>query len=764
MAKFRYFCGFLVLLGIGYSTSFTQQAETRTGSIAGLVVNAVTQEPLENVNVSVVGTALGAVTDSLGKCIIPKVPVGNYQVTVSRVGFAGMVVTDVVVGIMKPATVSVQLFESAVKIGQQNVTVDYFAKIPDAPVSTQSQTNEEIRRLPGGFEDVVRAISILPGVARAEPGRNDLIVRGGAPSENLFIVDNLELFNINHFGTQGAGGGPLSFINLDFVQQTGFSSGGFGVKYGDKLSSVMTIDLRNGRNDNVGGKAVISATQFGLNLEGPLNKEGTFLLSARRSYLDFIFKAAKFAFVPEYWDFFAKGEFSLGPKDKLILMGIGVIDDVKLFNETPEDRYDNSRILYSDQNIGVGSITWKRFFSSGFLTTTIGQSYVDYDYRQNDTLQNPVFKSMSKEKETSLRGDVVFQLQKETELSVGGQAKVVDVQSEILLPPFWTNYGQQISANVRTDTHAVRGAVYGQLSEQVGAVRATAGIRGEYFSLIDNPLAVSPRFSLMYALSERTTFNASTGIYFQSPALIWLAANEQNRKLKFLRANHYIIGVEYVLRQDTKISMEGYLKRYRDYPVSEEQSFLIMSNTGAGFGGSQESFASFGTDRLVSAGTGFAHGVELFFQKKLSDAPWYGVMSLSFNEARFTALDGVERPGSFDQRWILNLGGGYLFSEKWEASLKFRLATGRPYTPFNANGTQDALRYNTERTDANHSLDLRVDRRWFFENWSLVTYIDIQNIYNKKPVTIPRFNELTQQTEQPESIGILPSIGVSAEF
>jgi hypothetical protein len=764
MNKLRYYLVSFLLLLMGPTASFAQQDEVRTGSIAAVVVNAVTQEPLENVNVSVVGTSLGAVTDSLGTCVIAKVPVGNYQVAVSLIGFVGTVVTDVVVGTMKPAVVSVQLFESAIEIGEQSVTADYFAKIPDAPVSTQTQTNEEIRRLPGGFEDVVRAISILPGVARAEPGRNDLIVRGGAPSENLFVVDNLELSNINHFGTQGAGGGPLSFINLDFVQQTGFSSGGFGAKYGDKLSSVMTIDLRNGRRDKIGGKGVISASQFGLNLEGPLGEKGSFLLSARRSYLDFIFKAAKFAFVPEYWDFFARGEFSPGPKDKITFTGIGIVDDVKLFNETSENRYDNSKILYSDQNSGFGGITWKRFFSSGFLTTTLGHSYTEYDYRQNDTLQNPIFKSVSIERETSLRSDVVYQVQKETELSAGVQAKLVGVRSEILLPPFWTNYGQELSVNVRTDTLALRGAVYGQLSEQFGALRATLGIRGEYFSLIENRFAVAPRFSVMYTLSQRATINASTGIYYQSPSLIWLAANEQNRNLKFLRSNHYILGVDYVLRQDTKISLEGYLKRYRDYPVSQKQTYLIMSNTGAGFGGSQESFASFGTDPLVSAGTGLARGIEVFLQKKLSEVPCYGVISVSFNEARFIALDGVERPGSFDQRWILNLGGGYVFSEKWEASMKFRLATGRPYTPFNANGTQDAARYNTERTDANHSLDLRVDRRWFFENWSLVTYIDIQNIYNKKAATVPRFNERTQQTEQPESIGILPSIGVSAEF
>jgi hypothetical protein len=189
-----------------------------------------------------------------------------------------------------------------------------------------------------------------------------------------------------------------------------------------------------------------------------------------------------------------------------------------------------------------------------------------------------------------------------------------------------------------------------------------------------------------------------------------------------------------------------------------------MANTGAGFGGSQESFASFGLDPLVSAGSGNTRGIEIALQKKISEVPCYGIFSLSYNESRFTALDGIARPNSFDQRWILNIGGGYIFNERWEVSAKFRFATGRPYTPYNADGTQSPMQYNTDRVDANHSLDLRVDRRWLFSRWSLITYLDVQNVYNRKPLDVPRYNERIQQTEQPDAIGILPSIGISAEF
>ncbi len=184
----------------------------------------------------------------------------------------------------------------------------------------------------------------------------------------------------------------------------------------------------------------------------------------------------------------------------------------------------------------------------------------------------------------------------------------------------------------------------------------------------------------------------------------------------------------------------------------------------AGFGGSEEGFASFGFDPLVSKGRGQARGIEFLVQKKLSEIPCYGTVSISYNESKFTALDKIERPSSFDQRWILNIGGGYVFNEKWEFSTKLRYVTGRPYTPFDVSGIQSAATYNTVRIGANHSLDVRIDRRWSLGTWTLDTYIDIQNIYNRKSIDVPRFNPRTGKTEQETSIGILPSIGVSAEF
>lgn len=744
--------------------SLAAQSVTPTGLIRGKVISATTEEPIFGANVVVIGTTRGAATDVDGAFSIPSLPNGTYAVRASSVGYTATIETDIVVNGIRPADVVLRLAESELTVEGVQVTASYFQKLPDKPVSTLTQSNEEIRRLPGGLEDVVRAISILPGVAQVQAGRNDLIVRGGAPSENLFIIDNIEVPNINHFGTQGASGGPLSYINLDFVRETSFSTGGFGSRYGDKLSSVLTINLRDGREDQLGGKGTISASQFGLNLEGPIAEGSTFLFSARRSYLDFIFKAAGFGFVPEYWDFLGKAQFRLSPKDELRIIGVAAIDNVRFFNDTEDQRFDNSRVLGNDQDQIVGGVTWKHLFGSGFTSLTLSRVDVAYDFLQSDSLLAPIFQSSSREVETTLRGDVVWLLPGNVELTGGLASKTIAFRSDVSLRPFGTNFGQVLSLSSSLRTGGWKGSVYAQAAKTFGDTRVIAGVRGDYFDLIESPMVFAPRLSLSHAVNPVMNLNASVGRYYQSPSYIWLVGNPQNRALDPIRVEQVVLGTDLQLRPDTKISLEVYRKWYGDYPASTTRTYLVMANTGAGFGGSEDGYAAFGIDPLVNGGEGNAQGVELLLQKKLSEVPCYGTVSVSYNVSEFRALDGVLRPSSWDQRWIVNLGGGYILNEQWEFSTKFRLATGRPYTPFGPGGVQDPAQYNTLRVGTNHSLDVRVDRRWKFDRWNLITYIDIQNIYNRQPLDVPRFNERTGRVETNDSIGLLPTIGISAEF
>jgi hypothetical protein len=741
-------------------------AQDLTGDIYGRVFDFRTKQPIPFANVIVLNTDFGAATNEDGYFKITGLPVNTYQIRASVVGYNPQTKTDIVVQTSKPAEANFEMSPQAIEIEGVTVTSDYFRKDPLEVNSIRSFSYEEIRRSPGGFEDVIRALSVLPGVAQADGGRNDLIIRGGAPSENLYLIDGIEVPNINHFGTQGATGGPLSYVNLDFVRETSFSTGGFSALYGDKLSSVLDINLRDGREDRLGGKATISASQFGLNLEGPITEKSNFIFSARRSYLDFIFKAADFSFVPEYYDVLLKADFNPQSQDAFSFLFISAFDNVKFFNDTEEQQVDNSRILGTDQVQYVAGITYRRLFTDGFFNIALSRNYVDYDSRQQDSLLNPIFTNKSKEEENTLRADLVYKLSKTSEINFGGTAKLIEADYNILFPTFITTFGDTLPiTNLTTENNYTKFGIYANFNTFLfNRLTTNLGVRSEIFTALNRKVYFSPRLSLSYALTDLTNINFSTGIYHQSPSYIWLEAFESNRDLKMIQVSQFVLGFDHRVSSDALVKIEAFYKNYDNYPTSTVRPYLVLANTGAGFSGSDDNFSSFGLEPLVDAGFGKARGVELSIQKKLSDIPYYGIFSFTYSQADYTSLDGIERPGSYDQNWLLSISGGYKFNEFWEFSSKFRFASGKPYTPFNSDGTQNIADYNTRRLKSTHSLDVRVDKRWYFAGWTLITYLDIQNIYNQNNQSSVRWDPQTMSMDESSSIGILPSIGISAEF
>ncbi len=738
-----------------------------SGVISGKITDLSTSQPVPFASVSLVGTSFGASADADGLYRISNLPPGTYQARVTVIGYNTLTQTDIVVSNSKPAQVDFRLQQITVELEDITVTASYFYRSPTDLNSVKSFSYEEIRRAPGGFEDVVRALSVLPGVAQADQGRNDLVVRGGAPSENLYVVDGFEVPNINHFGTQGATGGPLSFVNLDYVKETSFSTGGFPVLYGDKLSSVLKIDLRDGRQDRLGGKATISASQFGLNLEGPLTSKSNFLFSARRSYLDFIFKAAGFGFVPEYYDVLSKFNYDPDTKNQISFLFVSAFDNVKYFNDTEDQRFANSRVLGSDQIQYLAGLSYRHLMSKGYYKISLSRNFVDYNSSQRDSLLNPIFLNESREGENKLKTELVYQFSPELELNTGGDLEDIKFKSNIIFPKnLVTTFGQTLPVDsLNTVARFFKYSLYGNLTATlIKHIILNTGLRFDYFDAIEKKYYVSPRASASYMFNDLTSVNVSGGIYYQSPSYIWLTAGDFNKKLTKIRVDQYIAGVDHILREDTKIKLEVFYKDYKDYPSSTLRPYLVLANTGAGYTGADDGFSSFGLEPLVNAGSGFSRGIEFSAQKKLSDLPFYGLVSVTYNQTKFRALDGVERRGSYDQNLILNISGGYQFTETLEGSMKFKYASGRPVTPFNADGTQSVALYNSTSLTPLHSLDLRLDKKWFFDRMTLITYVDVQNIYNRKNVSNIRWSPRENNVEEQKNIGILPSIGVSLEF
>ncbi len=738
------------------------------GTISGTIRSSATKNVIPGVTVSIPGTSIGTYTGSNGKFTLTNTPIGVISVRFSAVGYETFVQTNVVVTHQKPTVIDIELVEKTIELEGTEVKSSYFVKKVDAITSTQFLNSEDIRRAPGVQEDVIRATALLPGVGVTQAGRNDLLVRGGAPFENLFVVDNIEVPNINHFGSQGSSGGPLSLINIDFVKNVSFSAGAFGSRYGDKVSSITNISLRNGNQERFTTKAVLSATGFGVNLEGPINQNSNFLFSARRSYLDWIFKAAGFSFIPQYWDFQGKLFYRIDEKNSLSFLTIAALDDVVLNNENDDNIYKNSQVAVPNQKQYFSGITWQHLLGNGFITTTFGHNLTKYSTFQNDSLDVQIFKNYSKENEIVFKTDLDLMLSQHFEIMLGNQIKwSPDLDYDVYIPGYLRLDANGIPSELSVDTtlSVFKNSTYGNITASFGSNKITVGARLDYYDFLENKFYFSPRASFVHQFNPVSAIIFSLGRYYQSPSYIWLIG-DSGQNLKPIQADQIVLGYEHTPLEDLKVQIETYYKWYNQYPARAFRPQAVLSPSGFD---DLTSDIPFGLEPLLNVATGVSRGVELFIQKKLSEIPLYGLLSVSVSETKFKSIEGKERPGSFDARFISNLVLGYRFNQEWELSGKFRFSTGIPTTPFITEGERTGQRnyifYNEgERLPDFHALDIRLDKRWNFDNFALVTYIDIQNIYGRKNVNGFRWDNRTQKIKIQESIGLLPSIGISFEM
>jgi hypothetical protein len=741
-----------------------------TGTIYGKVIDITNQQPVAGAVISIEKLNIKAGSDDDGNFTVKEIPVGIYSVKIASLGYKPLFLDNVIVTTGGMHSLKAGLMLTSTE--EITVEAERFAMPLDLSTSFKSLSYEEIRRTPGGFEDIGRVVQTLPGVSFVNDGRNDLIVRGGAPSENLFLLDNSPIPNINHFGSQGSTGGPVSIINLDFINEINFITGGFSAKYGDKLSSVLEIKQREGNRMNMMTDLNLSATGFGAVVEGPFgsSKRGSWLLSARRSYLDFIFNAAGFGFVPEYSSFQAKATYDLNKNNFFTFNGVGNIDNVNFNNNTETQKQDNENILKNNQWGYVAAFELKSLLSpKSYTLLNLTRNYTSFDYSGRNAAFEETFKNRSYEGETGFKGEFNWLPDLSRQITFGGEGKIVSFRNEIMrdadtlymIDPLTGQRQILPPVSFNNDDRSFKGALFFQITQKLfGFVRLNAGLRYDYFEYINDKNYISPRISASIAVLRNLNLNFSYGIFYQSPAYISIVSDPGNRNLKDIRADHYIAGLEYFPNKDTKASVEIYYKKYDNYPSSVYRPYLILANNGGDYQTSQ----TFVIEPLISCGNGYTKGVEFFFQKTLT-SNIYGTVNVSLFRARYTALDGIERDGDYDNEALTTITGGYILGKGWEISSKFRFAGGRPYTPINpADGTQLVSEYNTGRLPNYYSLDVRAQKVWNFSKWTLITYVDIQNITGRKNISGYEWNKYTNKIEARESIGVLPTIGVNAMF
>ena len=781
-----------IILTLILAVEHTFLFASNSGSIIGEVIDADTHQPLIGANVMLLATDLGNATNTEGKFSIDNIDVGSYTVSVSMIGYESVSRANVNIYSQRQTPLKFYLNTSALQGETIKVTAGYFEKAKDGIVSTQTIGIEEIRSDPVGSYDIQMMMHSLPSVITATDQNNEIIVRGGGPGENLFIMDNLEIPNPNHFGEVGTGGGPVNILNTEFVERIDFFAGGFSARYGDKQSSVMDISLREGNYSNFESELELSMGGAGLLAEGPFaDGKGSYIASVRQSFLKYIIKSAGLTAVPEYWNSQMKAVYNIDSRNKIIINAVTGSDYVKVEDESRPDLKGAENVEHSGGQYTLG-LTYKSLFSeNGYYLLSIGKTssnWIADVYNINQGIKDTYFSRDNIESDNFMKGDIVYKFSPTVEFSVGINGKYGEYTRRETIDPdtiFYYQYEHlELGAtlddyyqmmeeypdyqpdgfidtsngfgvinkgfDISDEGQFLKSAVYSQIKFNWHPILFTAGLRFDNIPY-NSTSVVSPRVGASISLSPVSKINAAVGLYYQTP-YYWMLMNKNNPyPLKNSYTKQQVLGLEHLFADDIKGTLEIYNKTYHQKPVNIAETTSNNLDERLGF---------------TDSGEGRARGLEIFLQKKFA-RKWYGTLSYSYSKSE--GVDpregrGEYYPYDFDFVNGFTLVGGYKFKfrkSKWyqkfresaifpyiswipfmvsdqlELSFRYNYSGGRPYTPKEYDFRHrrwyiDPLSdYNTERFGYYSRLDIMILRRFNFKKINLTTYLDLQNIFDR---------------------------------
>lgn len=774
---------------------FTQ---AQTYQIKGTVIDRSTRKPLEFVNILVTGMGIGASTDRDGNFTITQVPPGIYRLQASALGYKTVLTPEYRVNHITPY-VQIEMEEESALLNEITVTASPFRRIPESPVSLRIIGLQEIEKAPGANRDISRVVRNYPGVAFSPVGyRNDLIVRGGGPSENRFYLDGVEIPNINHFSTQGASGGPVGLIDADLVRNVRFYSGAFPANRGNTLSSILDFSLRDGDMQRNSIKATLGASEVSLSSNGHLGEKTSYLVSIRQSYLQMLFKILGLPFLPAYSDASFKIKTRFNPQNELTVLGLGGIDRMKLnLDIDGEDaEYILSYLPKIEQETFTAGGVYRHYAGSHVQAVTFSHSYLNnrnLKYQDNDESrpENLMLNLRSTEQESKLRAEntsswSVWKVNAGLELNY---SRYVNKSFQRLYSDRPTVYNYDTNLNLfRWGLFA--SADYTSPDE---SFTASLGVRTDGNNYSDKMKELwrqlSPRLSVSYRLAEGLFLSGHMGLYYQLPAFTALGFKGNsdryiNKNLDYTSVSQESIGLTWNPNASMELSVEGFYKYYDQMPLSVTDG-IPLSCKGNDYG-------VIGNEPSTSAAKGRSYGIEMMFKWLLTQKLNLSASLTAFKSEFKAGEDEKYIPSAWDNRFILNASGTYNFPKQWSLGIRVCAIGGSPYTPFDSEKSSlveawdaqgkayyDYTRYNAERLSAFAQMDVRVDKTFYLKRCMLGFYLDIQNITGSK-LHQPDVLMSTGQIENPsapasqqryimksvrqQSGTLLPTLGITFEY
>lgn len=737
---------FLLLLGL-----LTTVSAQPTHRIKGTVIDKASRQPLEFINVLVLGLGRGGVTDAEGHFNIGEVPPGIYRLQASAVGYKTILTPEYIVS-TKDLTIQIETEENLTELEGVTVTASPFRRDPESPVGLRIIGLQEIEKSPGANRDISRIVQSYPGVAFSPAGyRNDLIVRGGSPSENRFYLDGVEIPNINHFSTQGASGGPVGIINADLIREVNFYTGAFPTDRGNAMSSALDFKLRDGDMERNSLKATLGASEVSLASNGHIGKKTSYLVSVRQSYLQFLFDMLGLPFLPTFTDAQFKLKTRFNANNELTILGLGGIDNMKLNTKLDGEKaeYILSYLPKIQQETFTLGAVYRHYAGIHVQSVVVSHSYLNNrntKYLNNDesSTDNLSLKLRSVEQETKFRIE---------NTSTFGNWKI-NFGANLDYSQYTNTTFQRVYIDEgRTfDYHTYLGmwrwGIFGTINYATTDERFTAslGVRTDANNFSSGMKGMgdqlSPRLSLSYRLTDGLYLSGNAGLYYQLPPYTGLGFKDNNgawvnKYLRYMSVSQESLGLSWHPGNTFELSAEGFYKQYDKIPFSIADGIPLACKG--------NDYGVIGNEALSSTAQGRAYGIEILMKwliaKKLNLASSFTLFKSEYRNNKQSEYIA----SAWDNRYIFNMSGTYNFPHNWSLGMKISCIGGAPYTPYdveksslvtawNAQGRPyyDYTKYNTGRLPAFGQLDVRVDKTFYLKRCMLGFYIDLQNVTNSK--------------------------------
>ncbi len=773
--------------------SFSQQTQV----VRGRVIDKVSKSPIIGASVIIKGTSpiIGTATDIDGYFRLDKTPIGRQSIEVSFLSYSTAVINNLIVNSAKEVVLTIELEEKVSKLEQVVIMGDIKDKASNkmAMVSARSFTVEETEKFAGSRGDVARMAMNYAGVSGAEDSRNDIVIRGNSPSGLLWRVEDCNIPSPNHFANQGTTGGPVSMLNNNVMSNSDFFTSAFPAEYGNALSGVFDIKMRNGNNEKYEFLGQVGFNGFELGAEGPISKKNksSFMVNYRYSTLGFL-NALGVSFgtgtaVPDYQDYSYKLNFPI-KKGKISVFGIGGNSKIEMLNSEMDE--DEENIYYGDGNDDIKNSSNLYFNGISFLKYLNTKTFIkatlsyynfggDTDYDTLDIDRNPHMRYKERFIENNLGLNVLlnrkFNSKLSTKAGINSESMSYKLNSTLFdedLEGYMTLFDQE---NDLLDDVLLTNIYNQWLYKFNDKLSISGGLNFMHLSLNDRT-ALEPRVGMAWKINQRHRVNIGYGLHSRKQAIYTYFYQTQmqdgsytktNKNLDFSKAHHFVAGYNWSIGENMRLKVEGYYQDLYNVPIEQTSSIYSELNTGSDFGIQTQ-------DSLVNKGTGINYGVEFTLEKFFSKNYYY-LLTLSLFESKYKASDNIERNTAFNNNYVVNALIGKEFKLKNNNAivldLKTTLAGGQRYIPIDLeksilNNEEEKDEYNAykKRFDDYFKLDFKIAYRRNGKKVAQEWQVYIENITNNKNTYSMSYDEDDKKIDYTYQLGIFPMMNYRIYF